>query len=315
MTSDQSRTILADALVARRDTLGNCVLRGDVMATAHLARFDLVKEMAQQVTNDVWLSVEALLLKQFIPYDPSYQTSVSQVLVEELTLIPDLAALDSEIRVGDMPNDGGGEPVVAMAHAVGSGEHQVVAYRVKGAGIATRRAKWVQLIPRDGVYTPIDEEVLFYEPRFEVLTCRGYAYFTTASLIQSKLNAPDKARQLAKATLAKVTKKVAIDGLAELERSVMEDPSMRAKMAYIARLLDADPYYAKKLTTESLIKFVEDNPEYNVCVSEMGGEKALKFDPSPQHRHQIPKLLADDYLHSQLTDRHYEAGSKHRVTK
>lgn len=315
MTSDQARTILADALEARRDALSNCVLRGDVMVTAHLARFDLIKEMAQQVTNDVWLSVEALILKQFIPYDPSYQTSTSQVLVEDLTLIPDLAALDTEIRGGDMPNDDGGKSVVAMAHAVGSGEHQVVAYRVKGAGIATRRAKWVQLIPRDGVYTPIDDEVLFYEPRFEVLTCRGYAYFTSASLIQSKLNAPDKARQLAKATLAKVTKKVVIDGLEELERSVMEDPSMRAKMAYIARLLDADPDYAKKLTTENLIKFVEDNPEYNVCVSEMTGEKALKFDPSPQHRHQIPKLLADDYLHSQLTDRNYEAGSKHRVTK
>ena len=56
-------------------------------------------------------------------------------------------------------------------------------------------------------------------------------------------------------------------------------------------------------------------PDYNIPLTTVDGTKALLFDPSPQHRHQIPRLLADDYLHSYLTDRTYEAGSKQRVIK
>jgi hypothetical protein len=93
----------------------------------------------------------------------------------------------------------------------------------------------------------------------------------------------------------------------------MDDPTMRAKMAYVARLVQSDPEYAKNLTTKKLVKFVEDNPDYNIPVSTVGGAKVLLFDPSPQRRHQIPRLLSDDYLHSYLTERNYEAGSKQRV--
>lgn len=93
----------------------------------------------------------------------------------------------------------------------------------------------------------------------------------------------------------------------------MDDPTMRAKMAYVARLLASDPAYAKNLTTKKLVKFVETYPDYDIPVTTVNGKKALSFDPSPQHRHQIPRLLADDYLHSYLTDRNYEAGSKQRV--
>ena len=88
---------------------------------------------------------------------------------------------------------------------------------------------------------------------------------------------------------------------------------MRAKMAYVARLLQSDPDYARNLTTKKLIAFIESYPDYDIPITTIDGKKALRFDTSPQHRHQIPRLLADDYLHSYLTDRNYEAGSKQRV--
>jgi hypothetical protein len=202
-----------------------------------------------------------------------------------------------------------------MAHAIGVGSNQVVAYRMKGPGIAARRSKGFTLIPRDGIYRPVEGDVLYYEPRFDAFTCDGFVYFTTVTLIQTKLHADHKARQLAKETLSAVTSKVMIHGFGELEKAVMDDPSMRAKMASVARLIEADPDYAENLTTEKLVEFVETYPDYDIPVTTIGGRKALAFDPSPQHRHQIPRLLADDYLHSFLTDRNYEAGSKQRVQK
>lgn len=313
MTAEPARQALIDAIGESVAALNNFVVRGDVLADAQVSGFDLVREMASDVTDDVVRAVTSLSQKQFLTYDPSYQTSSSQVLVENLSEIPELAAVDAEIRRGDVPNDAGGPQAVAMAHAVGSEPNRLVAYRLKGPGIATRRTRGIPLIPRDGIYRPIDAEVLYYEPRFDVFTCAGFAYFTTVTLLQTKLHAAEKARELARETLVTATAKVKIDGFTELENAVMDDPSMRAKMAYVARLLQSDPEYAKNLTTQKLVKFVESHPDYAIPVSRMGGTKVLLFDPSPQRRHQIPRLLADDYLHSYLTDRNYEAGSKQRV--
>lgn len=312
MTAEAARQALTEAVGKSVAALGNFVIRGDALAGAQVSRFDLVSDMATDVTKDVLGAATGLSQKQFLDYDPSYQTSSAQVLVENLSEIPELAAVDTELRRGDVPNDAGGPSAVAMAHAVGAGPNQIVAYRLKGPGIATRK-RGITLIPRDGIYRPIEGEVLYYEPRFDVFTCAGFAYFTTVTLIQTKLQADQKARQLARETLATVTAKVRIDGFADLENAVMDDPTMRAKMAYVARLVQSDHEYAKNLTTKKLVEFVEENPDYDIPVATVDGAKVLRFDPSPQHRHQIPRLLADDYLHSYLTDRNYEAGSKQRV--
>lgn len=313
MTTERARLALVSALAAEPTGSDNFVIRGESLADSELTRFDLIDVMASDVVGDVRRFAEALAGKQFLDYDPSYQTNSSQVLVEKLDDVPELSAVDATVRRGDVPNDAGGRAVVAMAHAVGTGANRIVAYRLKGPGIATRRARGITLVPRDGVYQPIKGDVLFYEPRFDVLTRGEFAYFTTVTLIQTKLNAPDKARQLARDTLAAVTAKIRIDGFAELEQAVMDDPSMRAKMAYVARLLQSDPDYAKNLTTKKLVAFVESYPDYDIPIASVDGKKALQFDASPQHRHQIPRLLADDYLHSYLTDRNYEAGSKQSV--
>ena len=58
-----------------------------------------------------------------------------------------------------------------------------------------------------------------------MLTFGEFAYFTTVTLIQTKLQAPDKARQLANDTLTAVTAKIRIDGFAELQQAVMDDPA------------------------------------------------------------------------------------------
>jgi hypothetical protein len=316
MDADAARAALTAALAdAPAGDPANSVLVGEDIETAAVLGFDVTSAMAAQIGTDVFTTARSLTRRQFLPYDPSYQTSPSQVLVEELAGIPALAGMDATIRNGDVGTYAGQEPVLAMAHALGGPDGGLVAYRMKGAGIATRRARWVQLVPREGVYEPIRGEVLYYEPRFDVFTCAGFAYFTTATLIQSKLHAEEKARALARETLATVTAKVAIAGIGELEQAVMDDPTLRAKLAAIARLVETDKDYARHLTTKRLIRFAQDNPDYDILITQLDGKPALQFDRSPQHRHQIPKLLADDYLHSRLTERNYEAGSKHRIRR
>lgn len=310
MSAESARQALQAAVDAAPDALDNHVLRGVALSDAEVTRFDLMQTMATDVITDVIRAAESMTGKQLLEYDPSYQTSASQVLVEALADIPELAMVDALIREGDVAGDSGSAPVVAMAHSVGTGDTRIVAYRLKGPGIATRRVRGIPLIPRDGVYRPLDGEVLYYEPRFDALTIPGFILFNTVTLVQTKLHAPDKARKLAKDTLKSVTKKILIDGYEDLEAAVMNDLTMRAKMAHVARRFRGDPDYAKHLTTKKLVAFVERYPEYDIETSYVDGKRRLKFDPSPQHRHKIPRLLADDYLRSYLTGRSYESGSK-----
>ena len=196
MNIESARSTLEGAVASAEHAanVGNFVVRGQALDSAGVTRFELIDTMASSVTADLAKYARALANRQFLPYDPSYQTNPSQLLVEDLSAIADLAVVDAIIRGGDVDDDAGGDAVVAMAHTLGAGDDKIVAYRVKGPGIATRRRKWVQLIPRNGIYEPIDDEILIYEPSFDVVTCAGYAYFTTVTLIQAQLNASDKAR-------------------------------------------------------------------------------------------------------------------------
>ncbi|HBO53841.1 MAG TPA: hypothetical protein DD664_01255 [Janibacter terrae] len=310
----EARAVLEAALVEPERILTNHVLRGASLSEAAVLRFTLDADFADRVTDDVLTAAHGLTGREFLAYDPSYRTSAAQVLVEPLADMPEFAEVDATIRGTDVPTDVGGDDtgVVAMAHTIGRDEGAIVAYRMKGAGIAVRR-KQVTLVPRDGHYAAVGGEVLFYEPRFDAYTCGGYAFFTAVSLIQTKLQADAKARSLARTTFATVTQRVRIEGHEELARAVEDDPTLRAKMTAVARIVAADAEYAAHLTTESLVSFAEQHADYHIPVTEVDGQKTLVFDSSPQHRHQIPKLLADDYLHSFLTGRNYEAGSKQPV--
>ena len=310
----EPRAALEAALADPERVVTNHVLRGGSLAEAAVLRFTVDAGFAGQVIEDVVAAASALTKREFVAYDPSYQTNAAQLLVEPLADMPEFAQVDATVRGNDVPSDTGGDDtgVIALAHTIGRGADALVAYRLKGAGIAVRR-KQVLLVPRGGHYAPVGGEVIFYEPRFDAFTCSGYAFFTAATLIQTKLLADTKARALARTTFAQVTRHVRIEGGEELAVAVEDDPTLRAKMAAVARIVAADADYAARLTTESLVAFAEQHADYNILITEVDGTKSLVFDPSPQHRHQIPKLLADDFLHSFLTGRNYEAGSKQPV--
>lgn len=315
MNATEAREALERAVSSVNDALANYVIEGSSLGDGSARSFKVSSGLGKEIHTDVVKAAQRMTDREFLRYDPSYQTSPSQILVEELTNIPPLQTLDSAIRKGDVGSPNDGADVVSMAHKIATGPEQLVAYRLKGAGIATRRSRRTGLLlpGTGGVYEPVTGAVLYYEPRFDVVTCSGYAFFTTVTLIQSKLETPSKSEQLARTTFARATAKIKVEGIADLERAVVTDPTMRNKMAQLARLLDAEPAYADNLTTKNLVEFVRANADYEISLGVVDGRPALKFDSAPQHRHKIPKLLADDYLVSELTSRKYEAGSKHRV--
>ena len=314
MTEETLRAGLEAASAATSEalTLRNYLLRGESLEKCDVSRFEFEGGLTKEVIDDVLRFVGRLASGELVPYDPAYQVSGNQALFDDLNALPLLSVVVREAIGNDVPLDAApGTPIVGMIHVVLGSGVLATAVRMRGAGIATQRARGFKaLLPRGGVYAEIDEEIIYYEPRFDALVVGDQVAVTATTTIQSKLGSPERARQLATKTFASVTSKLAIDGIDALRDAATKEPNMLAKMASIARTLDADPEYAKLLTTPRLADFLAQNPQINIEVTGTGDSRSLVFDPRSQNRYAILKLIADDYLHSTLSGRNYEAGSK-----
>jgi hypothetical protein len=86
-----------------------------------------------------------------------------------------------------------------------------------------------------------------------------------------------------------------------------------AKMSSIKRSMQSDPEYAAAMTMTNLIDYIENHPHVDIATVGQGRQRKLVFDPTPARRFQLLKLLDDNFLHSMLTERDYEAGSKQQT--
>ena len=316
MTIDDLRTELeARIAAARADPSGNDFLvRGTDLATAELREITFEESMAATVRSDVLDAATAVLAREWLPYDPSYALSPGQVFADDLAEVPELARLHAAVVGGQSPGDTGedAEPIVAMAHEVFADPAAgIVAYRLKGPGIATKRPRGIRaLLAVDGVFEEVKSKIVYYEGRFDAIVVGDSVLVTATTTLTRVLGSTDRIQALARSTFAKATRKLAIEGAELLAEAVATDPAMASKMAQLARILDADPAYAKLLTTENLVEFLERNPAVHIATAGKGKQRKLVFEPAPQTRYAIVKLMADDYLRSDLSKRSYEAGSK-----
>lgn len=320
-TEARVRQVLADAIDAAEQSpaIGNHVVRGADLLAGEAFAIDFEQELAAEVVADVLAFARAIGEKELVPYDPSFQPTSAQVLFDDLSQTPELAALNEQVLAGTAPIDRGSDehalPVVALVHRL-DGEHGVpiVAYRIKGPGIATRRPRGIRiLVPRDGVWERVTEELLYYQPRFDVLVVDRIVIVTAPTTLQRALGSDERAKRMARDTFKAATARIDIEGRSELTDAIGSDPAMIAKMAQLSRTLEADPGYAEFLTTPRLLEFLDDNPQIPIAIEGEGTSRHLVFESSPQKRYLIPKALADDFLRSELTDRRYEAGSKQRI--
>lgn len=316
MTIDDLRAELEARIdAARADPSGNDFLvRGTDLATAEPREITFEQQMAATVRSDVLDAATAVLSREWLSYDPSYALSPGQVFADDLAQVPELARLHAAIVGGQSPGDTGedAEPVIAMAHEVFADPAAgIVAYRLKGPGIATKRPRGIRaLLAVDGVFEEVKSEIVYYEGRFDAIVVGGSVLVTATTTLTRVLGSTDRIQALARSTFAKATRRLAIEGAELLAEAVATDPAMASKMAQLARILDADPAYAKLLTTENLVEFLERNPAVHIATTGKGRQRRLVFEPAPQTRYAIVKLMADDYLRSDLSKRSYEAGSK-----
>ena len=321
MTTEPVRDqLLATIQQVRVDaTAANLLARGDDLASSSLHKVTFDADTTARVTADVLDFATALAAREFIEYDPSYQTHTGQALVDDLEQVPELERLHELVLAGVSPFDSPSnddQPIVAMVHrAYLDRETGVTAYRLKGPGIATRRPKGIlALLPRDGVLEAVPHEIVYYEPRFDVIVVGTKVLVTASSMLSRTLGSSERAKSLATRTFALATTRLTIEGSEALAEAVSTDPNIVAKMAQLARILESERDYAEALTMKNVLEFLDENPHVAVATAGSGSKRTLVFERGPQTRSAIVKLLADDFLESRLTKRMYEAGTRRGST-
>lgn len=287
------------------------VVRGAGIGEGTPGRVSFEKSLNAIVLGDVLGAAQKLLDKEFVPYDPSYQASSGQVLVDELAALPELQPLHEALSGATADDPERGEVRATVHRASSSPRQAVTAYRTKGAGIAIRKAR--VLLPRNGVYEQAPEGLLLYEPSFDAIVVGDHAFISRITTFRT-FGSTEKASRMARATFERATAKIEIEGAEELLAAVSSDPNMVAKMAQLTRTLEAEPAYAEVLTTKNLLAFLDANPQIAIATAGEGDARKLVFESSPQKRWLIVKALADDFLRSDLSHRSYEVGSKSPIT-
>ncbi|WP_168929819.1 Kiwa anti-phage protein KwaB-like domain-containing protein [Nocardioides sp. GY 10127] len=189
-------------------------------------------------------------------------------------------------------------------------EPPVTFYRIADSLLQMKKSI-VGLVRVGGVYGKLESaDVLLLKPVFDVVVIGGFAFFTKKPTFERAFGFLAELEKQSLRTFEAVTDKLEIEGMEDLRNACTSQPQMMAKMASIKRSMDADPDYAKAMTMENLIGYIEKHPHVKIEISGKGKNRKLVFDPKPTHRFQIVKLLDDDFLRSALTKREYEAGSK-----
>lgn len=156
-------------------------------------------------------------------------------------------------------------------------------------------------------------EPLVVDRSFRVIVAQGVALMPTAASYEGLFGPPTALRVEAAATFTETFEDaLAVRGVDELRTACLSDLNMMRKLVSIRRRL-ADPRFRAALTMDRILAFLAANPQITVPVDHSGPVPALVFEPGPQQRWALLKLLDDDYLRSDLTDYRYEANSKSEV--
>jgi len=248
------------------------------------------------------------------PYSPAAELSRGEVMhLEPVTGL--LAGLQDTVATGDVaPYDPDATWVahlrlLAARVTTTDGAH-LTFWRELRPTARLERSRVVAALWRGDRFDRLAEEhVLLLDGRFDAVVVGGMALFTAKGTFERLFDFVAELRRSAAATYLEVTRELRIEGAADLEAACTSNPAMMAKMASIRRHLEGDTGYREAMTMDRLVAFVQAHPETEVEVTGCGDQARLVFR-SDRRRYKILKLLDDDYLHSLLTSRSYEANSK-----
>ena len=275
-----------------------------------LQRLVLGDEATEAFRDSAWESVPDLdgdvVLR---PYDPTYKPDKHELLYLDLEDAPEVEEIVSAVAdVSGAAEFEENETIVNhlkfYAVVVTDADQQAVFFRSYGPKKELSRKGGFALTKGQGQYNRIKKKVFLFDDEVDCFAWEGFLFIRNPYQFRRIFRYLEQLKERANEIIDLVTERVPISNEDEFRSAVAGQMQMLAKMSSIA----AKPYLAG-LTMEA-IQLTIDEFELELDVVEEDGEDKLVFDPAPDKRWIILKLLDDDYLESVMTELKYESNSK-----
>lgn len=322
MTTPHTVAISADGALATLAALPSTTDMGIALLGIMPDPFGALGGYKIELTHDAQIEVakiaqgsrERLLDSALVSYGPATLIPPQHWMHVAQDGAATLDGIEALVRRGDLlpfkASDGAKLKMIA-ARFMTTNQHVVTFYRVADSMLQLKSAKVLGLVKAGNLYGRLEPaDVLLLRTDFDVVVIDGYAFFHKKATFERAFGFLEELKAESLNTFTKVTSQLKINGMDALQQACTSQPQMMAKMSSIKRSLDQDPDYAQAMTMPKLIEYIEEHPNVDIDIVGSGEGRRLVFDPIPKRRFQILKLLDDDFLHSVLTARDYEAGSK-----
>ncbi|MGH2702474.1 MAG: Kiwa anti-phage protein KwaB-like domain-containing protein [Actinomycetota bacterium] len=190
------------------------------------------------------------------------------------------------------------------AAVVTDADQQATFFRSYGPKKELSRKGGFALTKGQGQYNRIKKKVFLFDDQVDCFTWEGFLFIRNPYQFRRIFRYLEQLKERANEIIDLVTERVPISNEDEFRSAVAGQMQMLAKVSSIA----AKPYLSE-LTMEA-IQLTIDEFELDLEVVVEDDEDKLVFDPAPDKRWIILKLLDDVYLESVMTDLKYESNSK-----
>lgn len=269
--------------------------------------------LANQLIDLARRSIQDVLSSELIPYSWAVIPSAQQRLFTPRPGVGLANSIEQAIVAGQWPKfrkstDLARKNLLVFRIADGL-THLANVYQTLSQDNELVRSRRIPIVWQGDAFQEITERTLILDREMRLISAAEYFVFPRANAYETAFGALEELIAQARATYDETLGGLEIDGGEALRQACGTDINMMRKLASIKRKL-MDPDYAKSLTMENLLDFIDQNPEIDVRVEGSGSSRQLVFERHPQRRWALLKLIDDDYLKSELTNRKYETNSK-----
>jgi Domain of unknown function (DUF4868) len=278
-----------------------------------IQRLNLHEELAQEffATAQEALPEEGT---RYIPYDPGYTPDWNQVAYLELANSPTIADLVAEVSKVQQAELFQEEDAIVdhlRFYSVvisPSARRQAVFFRTYSPARELSRKPGFAAVFSKGHYDKIKNKIFLFDRQIDCFSWDGYLFIRSVPAFQRIFKYYEELRAKADETVTAILDRIPIANADAFRESGTRQIQMMSKLAQIAR-----KPYLDQVTMKDIQRTITDfNLELQIVKE--GGKQKLLFEPSPNKRWLILKLLDDDYLGSTMTNQKYEVNSKSPLT-
>lgn len=175
-------------------------------------------------------------------------------------------------------------------------------FRVFTASNELQRKPWAALVLRDGAYTEVEEKAFLFNEQIDCFVFDGKVFVINKNNYRKIFDLLDRIRSEAGKAVEALNEVVPIANLDEFKQACCSQTTMADKIIEVSKR-----DYFHSLSVERLKPVIN---EFGLNVQVDGDGNRLIFDPRPEGRWHILRLVDDDYLRSSLTQHRYEVNSK-----